>query len=161
MDTNTQKERFSLSYIQAVATRAGYVVEETRVDRDSVDGALLADFGRRPRIEFQAKATSRDVVRGNNIHFPLSLKNYNDLRLDAINPRILIVLLMPQQVQEWVNQTDEELCLRHCAYWLSLEGRPETRNISNITVQVPLANRFDIEQLTDMMEKTATGGAPC
>ena len=161
MDTNTQKERFSLSYIQAVATRAGYVVEETRVDRDSVDGVLLADFGRRPRIEFQAKATSRDVVRGNNIHFPLSLKNYNDLRLDAINPRILIVLLMPQQVQEWVNQTDEELCLRHCAYWLSLEGRPETQNISNITVQVPLANRFDIEQLNDMMEKTATGGAPC
>ena len=161
MDTNTQKERFSLSYIQAVATRAGYVVEETRVDRDSVDGILLADFGRRPRIEFQAKATSRDVVRGNNIHFPLSLKNYNDLRLDAINPRILIVLLMPQQVQEWVNQTDEELCLRHCAYWLSLEGRPETQNISNITVQVPLANRFDIEQLNDMMEKTATGGAPC
>ena len=161
MDTNTQKERFSLSYIQAVATRAGYVVEETRVDRDSVDGILLADFGRRPRIEFQAKATSRDVVSGNNIHFPLSLKNYNDLRLDAINPRILIVLLMPQQVQEWVNQTDEELCLRHCAYWLSLEGRPETQNISNITVQVPLANRFDIEQLNDMMEKTATGDAPC
>lgn len=161
MDPNVQKERFSLSYIQAVAACAGYQMEELKVDRDSIDGVLIADFGMRPRLEFQAKATSRDIVRGNTIHYPLPIKNYDDLRLDAINPRILIVLLMPELVQEWINLTAEELCLRHCAYWLSLEGRPETVNISNVTVEVPLANRFDVEQLREMMEKTAMGGAPC
>ena len=62
MDQNEQKARFSLSYIEAVASQAGFQVVETRVDRDSVDGVLIADFGRRPRIEFQAKATARDVI---------------------------------------------------------------------------------------------------
>ena len=161
MDLNSQKERVSLAYIEAVASCAGYQVTEVKVDRDSVDGALVADFGRRPRIEFQAKATARDIVRGNNIHFPLAIKNYDDLRIDVINPRILIVFLMPQETQEWVNQTDDELCLRHCAYWKWLEGEPGKPNTSTVTVPVPLTNIFNIEQLTDMMQKTERGDALC
>ena len=159
MDENLQKSRFSLAYIEAVASRAGQVVAETKVDIDSVDGVFASDSGRRPRVEFQAKATSRDVVRGDNIHFPLSIKNYDDLRLDAINPRILIVLLMPDSIDEWLSQTDDELCLRHCAYWMSLKGEPESGNTSNITVRVPLTNMFNSEQLIDMMQKTNLRGA--
>ena len=89
MYPNTQKARFSLSYIEAIASDVGYQVVEPRVDGDSVDGILMADFGRRPRIEFQAKATSRDLVTGANIHFPLSVKNYDELRADTLTPRIL------------------------------------------------------------------------
>lgn len=161
MDLNSQKERVSLAYIEAVASCAGYQVTEVKVDRDSVDGILVADFGKRPRIEFQAKATARDVVRGNNIHFPLPIKNYDDLRIDVINPRILIVFLMPLETQEWVNQSDEELCLRHCAYWKWLEGKPIKPNTDTVTVRVPLTNIFNIEQLTDMMQRTERGDALC
>ena len=103
MDENMQKSRLSLAYIEAVASCVGYEVDEVKVDMDSIDGVLKAGSGRRPRIEFQAKATSRDVVRGDNIHFSLSIKNYDDLRIEAINPRILIVFLMPVQIQEWIN----------------------------------------------------------
>ena len=39
MDLNTQKSRFSLSYIEAVTSHAGFQVEEVKVDRDSVDGS--------------------------------------------------------------------------------------------------------------------------
>ena len=159
MDLNTQKSRFSLSYIEAVASHAGFQVEEVRVDFDSVDGTLKADFGKRPRIEFQAKATARDVVRENNVHFPLSVKNYDDLRLEAINPRILIVLVMPESIDEWINQSDEELCLRYCAYWVSLNGRPASSNQDTITVYLPLVNVFDSAQLTGMMENTERTGA--
>ena len=159
MDLNTQMSRFSLAYIEAVASRAGFQVEETKVDLDSVDGALKGDFGRRPRIEFQAKATARDVVRGSHVHFPLSIKNYDDLRDEAINPRILIVLVMPREIDEWVSQTQEELCLRHCAYWMSLRGEPATSNVHNITVQVPLDNVFDSAQLITMMRRTERTGA--
>ena len=159
MDLNTQKSRFSLSYIEAVASHAGFQVEEVRVDFDSVDGTLKADFGKRPRIEFQAKATARDVVRESNVHFPLSVKNYDDLRLEAINPRILIVLVMPESIDEWINQTDEELCLRYCAYWVSLNGRPASSNQDTITVYLPLVNVFDSAQLTRMMQSTERTGA--
>ena len=159
MDLNTQKSRFSLSYIEAVASHAGFQVEEVRVDFDSVDGTLKADFGKRPRIEFQAKATARDVVRESNVHFPLSVKNYDDLRLEAINPRILIVLVMPESIDEWISQSDEELCLRYCAYWVSLNGRPASSNQDTITVYLPLVNVFDSAQLTRMMQSTERTGA--
>ena len=159
MDLNTQKSRFSLAYIEAVASRAGFQVEEVKVDRDSVDGTVKSDLGIRPRIEFQAKSTERDLVQNNHIHFPLSIKNYDDLRLEAINPRILIVLMLPPDVDQWVAQTHEELCLRRCAYWLSLRGEPETSNSDNITVYVPLANIFDSTQLDGMMQRAEARGA--
>ncbi len=161
MDLNAQMERFSLSYVEAVASQAGYHIAQPRVDHDSVDGVLIADFGRRPRIEFQAKATRKDIIRSATANFPLSIKNYNDLRVDVKNPRILIVLLMPEEKSLWLKQTQEELCLRHCAYWMSLEGQPDRPNTSSVTVQVPTANIFNSEQLIDLMEKAEKGDALC
>ena len=131
------------------------------MDRDSVDGTIMADFRGRPRIDFQAKATTRDVVKESYIHFPLPIKNYDDLRIDAINPRILIVLIMPGETQEWVNQTDDQLCLRHCAYWMSLKGQPTSKNTFTVTVHVPMVNVFSNDQLVDMMQKTERRGALC
>lgn len=161
MDQNQQKARFSLSYIEALASHAGFQVVETKVDRDSVDGVLIADFGRRPRIEFQAKATAKDVVRESEIHFPLPVKNYEDLRIEAINPRILIVLIMPAETNEWITQTGEELCLRHCAYWMCLKGQPATLNVSSVTVHVPIANVLSSDGLSDMMRRTERRGELC
>lgn len=161
MTANMQKSRLSLSYIETVASHAGFGVDEPKIDYDSIDGTLKADSGKRPRIEFQAKATSQDVVREDYIHFSLTVKNYNDLRIDAINPRILIVLLMPQASDEWLEQTQSALCIRKCAYWMSLKGRSETSNACNITVRLPLSNVFNVEQLTDMMQKTESTGAVC
>ena len=160
MDLNQRKARFSLSYIQAVASRAGFQVVEPKVDYDSVDGVLVGDFGRRPRIEFQAKATARDdVVKGQQIHLPLPVKNYDDLRIEAINPRVLIVLIMPKEIHEWIDQTADQLCMRHCAYWESLVGKPPTNNLYDITVRVPMNKVFDSNQLALMMDATERSGA--
>ena len=49
--------------------------------------------------------------------------------------------------------------MRHCAYWMSLKGEPETANTTSTTVLVPLSNRFDIDQLSELMQKTETEGA--
>lgn len=161
MTSNMRKSRLSLSYIEAVASHAGFWVDEPKADYDSIDGSLYANSGKRPRIEFQAKATSQDIVREDCIHFSLTVKNYNDLRIEAINPRILIVLVMPQTTDEWIEQTQSALCIRKCAYWMSLRGRPETSNTSSVTVQLPLYNVFNVEQLANMMRKTESIGAVC
>lgn len=55
MHPNDKKERFSLAYIAAVAAHAGFHVATPELDRDSIDGILVCDDGKRPRIEFQAK----------------------------------------------------------------------------------------------------------
>ena len=96
MDEALRKEQFYMAYIRVVAAQAGLQVVRPEVDDDSVDGVIMADFGRRPRLEVQAKATSLDTSGGDYIHFPLKIKNYNDLRMGTLHPRVLVVLIMPQ-----------------------------------------------------------------
>lgn len=160
MDLNTRKERFSLAYINAVATYANCEVIEPRVDRGSVDG-ILKRATLNEVIGFQAKATSRDIVGsdGEQLHFPLSIRDYDNLR-KAAHPFVLIVVLLPADETQWLAQTHEELCLRYCGYWLSLSGWEEVPNTSGVTVHIPIANVFSSRQLTDLMDKAARGELP-
>ena len=89
--------------------------------------------------------------------FPLPIGNYTDLSQDAMIPRILIVVLMPQERAQWLSQTSKELCLRHCAYWLSLKGKPPLPNTTSATVHIPITNVFGSEQLAVLMEKVERG----
>ena len=161
MTPNMQMEQLSLAYVRTVAAKAGFQVTRPELDTDSVDGVLMADFGRRPRVDFQAKSTTRDVLRDEALHFSLPVKNYEELRADTRTPRILIVLLMPDDNARWIAQSEEELCLRHCAYWLSLEGQPATSNSSSVTVHIPKTNLFDVNQVIDLMERANRGESLC
>ncbi len=110
MQGSLRKELFSMAYIRAVAAQLGLQVVRPEVDDDSVDCVVMADFGRRPRLEVQAKATSQDISRPEHVHYPLKTKNYNDLRIETLHPRILVVLLMPEDEAAWLTQSPERLC---------------------------------------------------
>lgn len=157
IDLNDRKSLLSLAYIAAVAARAGYQIVEPRIDKDSVDGILMGDEGRRPRIEFQAKATARGILKTAHLAYPLPLKNYNDLRADTIVPRLLIVVVVPQQEKVWLHQSEKELRLRRCGYWISLAGMANVQNAFSVTVDVPRANLFDADQLDALMIRAERG----
>lgn len=154
---STRKERFSLAYIHAVAARAGFEMVETHVDVDSVDGLLRSTAGRRPQIDFQAKASSQDILKVDHLAYSLKLKNYEDLRAETVNPRILIVVLLPNDETEWMSHSEDELVLRRCGYWLSLRGQSATENSTNVTVKLPRTQLFDVDQLTGLMAKAHAG----
>jgi len=116
--------------LQAVTTVAGYSLYKPFVDDDSVDWGVAAKGGigpiRAPRLELQLKSTSRDIQDDNSIRYPLKLKNYDDLRMDNFAiPRILVVVLIPETPEDWLTQSETELCIRNCGYWSSLRGRPK------------------------------------
>ena len=157
MTPNLEMEQRSLVVVRAVAADAGFQVVRPEPDIDSVDGVLMASFGRRPRIEFQAKSTSRNIVNGDRLRFPLPVKNYDELRIASWTPRILIVALMPNDSELWLKQTDDELCLHSSAYWLSLSGMPERSNVASVTVTIPTANVFDRAQLDALMYRAEAG----
>ena len=157
MTPNLQMEQRSLVVVRAVAADAGYQVVRPEPDDYSVDGILMARFGRRPRIEFQAKATARNMIRGNSLRFPLPVKNYDELRLTSWTPRILVVALMPDETEPWLSQADDELCLHSGVYWISLVNMPAVSNTATVTVQIPTANVFDRAQLEAMMSKAEAG----
>ena len=79
------------------------------------------------------------------------------LRVDTQTPRILVVLLLPGDRNRWITITQEELVLRHSAYWASLRGADETMNRSSLTVRLPVANLFDVDGLRRLMEQSRNG----
>jgi hypothetical protein len=161
--TNSQKEQFSLAYIRAVASVAGYYPYRPEVDINSVDLTIAVrgslDTLRQPKLDVQAKCTARDVVYADSVHFPLDIGNYNDLRAPRHTPCILIVVTVPPTLDEWLVQTEEQLILRHCAYWVSLLDAPATGNETTITVNIPTSNVFSPGDLRAMMRRIDRGDA--
>jgi Domain of unknown function (DUF4365) len=84
--------------------------------------------------------------------FPV--KNYRDLILsDLSNPRILVVVVVPEQIDDWIEQTPERLVIRRCAYWTSLLGLAESDNETTVTVDDPRANLFVVDALSQIMQR--------
>jgi hypothetical protein len=159
MELNLRKEQFSRVYVRAVATVAGYTIYEPEVDDDSVDlgiaGRAASGVPCPPRIECQLKCTS-GRFRGEEMVYRLKRKNYDDLRLDdLVVPRILVVLSVPHDESEWLRQTEAELSMRHCAYWVSLRGRSPSGGEGKVTVRIPRANQFTVACLCDLMRRAA------
>lgn len=161
MTENEQKQQFSFAYVHAVASRAGITCQIQVVDFDSVDVILGADGWvhkeavlRSPRLEVQLKATSQDVLRSDHLTFTLPRKNYDDLRERSLIPRLLVVLLMPGDLEEWLQQSEAQMLLRRAAYWLSLRGMPQVET-TTVTVHLPRANLFTAVQLRELMERVS------
>lgn len=95
-----------------------------------------------------------------SVRYPLNLKNYNDLRINALVPRILVVVIVPENLADWLVQSEDELSMRHGAYWVSLRGQPETPNARAVTVELPPRNQFTVEAVVSMFHRISNGGLP-
>jgi len=161
MELNDQKEAFSRAYVKAIASVAGYHCEDISLDRNSVDVQFkdVAAGSSYPIIEAQLKSTTlTNYAREAHIHYPLKIKNYNELRADSLAPRILICLLLPDSdiTDSWINQTKNQLALKKCAYWLNLKELPDVSNVATVTVRIPLSNIFSSKMLKKLMEDVRT-----
>jgi len=164
MDPQRQKEEFNYAYICALAARAGVNRGEFRVDDDSIDVTFQArgNFGpgrrRSPIIQLQLKCTSRDLIVNDSIRFPLPVKNYNDLRGDDfVAPRYLAVMVVPDNVEEWIAHNPTHIALHHVCYWASLRYAEARENEKTVTVPVPLAQRLTHETLLQIIERASAG----
>ena len=104
-------------------------------------------------IKVQLKATiAVPADDGVSLSYFLSgVNRYNDLRTATVNAaRILVVLFLPPNAQEWLNHSADELALRKCAYWQSLRAAPATTNGSGATVFLPRTQVFNPQALTDL-----------
>jgi Domain of unknown function (DUF4365) len=162
MTLNTQKEDFSLAYIRAISSSVGYSVQTAtrRLDDTGIDATITVpgklNSKRLPRFDVQIKSTSQDILKDEFIKYRLNAKNYNELREEEpFVPQRLIVVLIPEDVGEWLSQTEESLCLKRCAYWLSLRGKASLNQQTTITVEIPRQNIFSPNALRTIMERIA------
>lgn len=114
-------------------------------------------------IKVQLKATiATPADDGTNLSYFLSgVSRYNDLRTLTVDvARILVVLFLPADAQEWLNHSEDELALRKCAYWQSLRGAPATGNGSGATVYLPKVQMFTPQALTEIATRLSRRDFP-
>ncbi|MCY7381358.1 MAG: DUF4365 domain-containing protein [Microcoleus sp. CAN_BIN18] len=164
MELNQQKELLSKAYVRAIAAVGGFSVSQPEVDDDSIDLKIVARGGEgvvfSPELNLQLKCTSRDVLDGQFIRYPVRIKNYRDLIINSQVPRLLVVVLVPENLENWLQQSEDEMCMRYCAYWVSLRGQPERLNTANVTVELSRSNQFTVEALKSIMQRLSQGGLP-
>lgn len=160
------REELSIAYLHAVAARAGYAWEPTRVDLDGIDG-WIRSRGRisadarihSPMIGFQLKATSTIQGSSDPIGFALKQKNYDDLRKQYAEPRYLALLLLPEDPEDWLKLDANEMVMRRCMYWHSLAKAAGTDNASSTTVYLSRNNVLDVRSLRGLMMDASRGEA--
>jgi hypothetical protein len=159
----------SYAYLHAVASRAGFGCSWTHrtLDSGGVD-AQVYETGRpaepqagrllRYALDVQLKAT-RTPPAEQEAHYSFSVpaKQYNILRMREVRtPLVLVVLFLPENMEEWLSHSEEGLIARRCAYWVSLRGaEPLPEEQGSRTVYVPRAQVLSVAGLTRLMERVS------
>jgi hypothetical protein len=152
-DISQLKEQFSFAAVHAIATAARVTLFEQKVDDDSIDVGFSSKAKGKPRLEAQLKCTERELLRADGLHYPLSRKNYDDLRVeDILVPRILIVVTVPPALPEWLTVSTARIVLNATAHYLNLVGSPETDNESSVTIVLPPENVLTPQALRALLK---------
>lgn len=158
-------QQMSFAYIKAVASGADCAVDLETVDRDSVDLTLkwtaTAGAIRSPRVEVQVKATYTKCLFEEDLRFRLGAKNYDDLSAtNLVLPRILVLVHLPRNIEDWMGHSEEELALKRCAYWVSLHGAAPRRGRSSVVVRIPRVQQFNVAGLHAIYERVSNSLLP-
>lgn len=155
----------SYAYLHAVASKSGFACEYTTRHMDSVavdaivreEGRFLAQDSVLGSFEahLQLKATYQRLKEiDGRFSFSLPINQYDRLRETRLqNPRLLVVLLLPPNADDWLRHSEESLIARQCAYWVSLRGAPPSDNNEKQTVYVPRSQLLSPDSLTTLMAR--------
>ena len=153
-----RQESLSRAFTQAIAAGGGFSVLHYDLDRTGIDVQIQAGGAMRPQIALQLKATTRLRLLADGLHFSFRLRrpHYDALREPAQVPRLLVVLDMPEDEDEWITLDGNGLLLRRRAYWVDLKNKEEVDR-ETVTVPIPVENVFDVDALRELMERSRAG----
>lgn len=162
LSENDIKEELNYAYIHAVAAYAGFSCDRPSNDLDSVDVTIRAK-GRldessiflSPTLDLQLKASSGLDLSGEVFPFDLPMKNYNELRQSSRSPRLLVVMALPVEKEEWLQITAEQLIARRCCYWHSLIDEPEVSNTTSRRIRISTRQVLTPESLRELLLKAS------
>jgi len=163
-----QKEGLSVKYMEAIAVAEGYKTVSSfpdygtdfsiiKVGSRNENGKLrYVDSGNRVDVQIKATLESRVVSRtGGMIGYDLDVKNYNDLvyRLKTRSWLFLVLFILPEEKDEWLELTDNELIIRKCAYWyLPEHGLAPTTNKNTIRIFIPEENQITLGTIAKLLD---------
>lgn len=157
----------SYSYLHAVASHAGFSCEyrNRHLDGAGIDATITQDGQKMTEnsvlttfsVDVQLKATYQDLPeQEGHLSYVLSVPHYNKLRSEEIAaPRLLVLLRLPRNPEEWLQISEEALVAKRCAYWVSLRGAGPSGNPKDQTIYIPRANLLSPQGLKALMARVS------
>jgi len=85
---------------------------------------------------------------------------HNELVQGSHVPILLVVVRVPESLDDWIEQNEDELAIRRCGYWISLEGRQPSENVESVTIHIPRTQVLTPEALSTIIDRIAEGQRP-
>lgn len=159
-----RQEALSLAWLHAIASACGltcsfrtldYGVDVTLHYIEAAGGVLFESIF---RIDVQLKSTTAALFDDEHIRYDLDVRNYDHLREpNPFVPRILALLVLPEDESLWIDVSEEQLTMRRCMYWHWLAGSAPTSNKRTIRVAIPRSNVLSVEGLKQLLSKFDQG----
>jgi hypothetical protein len=159
---SARQEGLARAYIRAVCATAGCGVTEPTPDDDKIDftvsSRVIGSVRTKPKIDIQSKCEVGDVET-QAFSYTIDRPTYDALRDTRVaNPRILVLVRAPRDIDHWLNQSHSSLSLSHCGYWVSLKGLPELPDgQATKTIRVDATKIFTPHSLQLMMSNAGNG----
>jgi hypothetical protein len=158
------KERLSISYVSAVAAKAGVACRPTSAPEYGTDIHLVkvkkllnGTYTVTGYIlNCQVKSTTTCEVNGNQIIYDMDAEDYNKLANWEGGVCILVLLCLPENSEDWLYICEDELVLKKCCYWKIISD-PPTTNTSSKRVFIPRSQVFTPDIIVDLLEKIRRG----
>jgi len=171
MTNQNIESELSYAYLHAVCSKAGISCKQgdRHDDAAGVDaeiiyrGALQHPYLTEIQLNVQLKATTSQpaVTERGFSYFLQGTKRYNKLRTnDSPIYKILVVLFLPENPDEWLNCSEDELILKKAAYWVNLYGAPSVDTTSGTTIYIPTSNILTPEALVNLVNLAANKKVP-
>lgn len=161
----TSMEKLQDAYLGAIAAAAG-----CELSKPDPDPGLDWTIGLKSSQHTKFKTAKIDVALkstyqhgpNDNGQFSFTLKNehHNVLSEELLlYPRLLVVMVLPSDVDAWVWSRSNWMIMRHSMYWLNLKGA-KLGGEKTTNVRVPYAQRFDALELCRILHSVGSGGSP-
>jgi hypothetical protein len=164
------KEAISRHFVQLIASRGGFLCARPDYDYGcdlTVTKVMVVPRGGKMRylqsgisIDLQLKCTLESGIERTqtSVKYDLEAKTFNDLvyrrNSNAQTPLVLVLLVLPDNKDEWLTITPDELIVRRAAYWyMPPEGTAATPNVATTRIELPTANAVDLSFIDGRLQE--------
>lgn len=157
-------ESLQKGYLQAICAAAGCSVLSFDID-DGIDAMIKhrssSHWDSVDRfLQIQLKSTyTHQAGDSGAVGVQFSRARYDLFaETDPTIPKIVVIMIQPQNPEDWLRATHNQLEMRHCSYWVNIAGKPTTAE--NPTVSASREAIFDDIALATIMTRIGQGGVP-
>lgn len=153
------QERLHFAYVHAVVAKAGATCQPYNPDYGTdarISAIKIKPSGGYAKstvgFECQLKSSTSCEINDQHVVYDLDANTYNHLVAFEDMFGILILFRLPKREVDWLEISEDVMCLRNCCYWLHLTGK-KTKNISSKRIFIPRHQLFNPEAVKQLLNQ--------